>query len=118
MAESGTGVASEVEEFEELEEPEFEESEELLPEFVLDEESAVLGVVDESVLEFDDERPALVEAAVVVLPLVLDSALIGEDELRPALEDGLSVLTAPLEAEDVRPEVLCAVEPELELLVP
>ena len=56
------------------------------------------------------EDTVVVFAVVVVL---LVKVLVGEDELRPAFVEGLSVLTAPLEAEDVRPEVLCAVEPEL-----
>ena len=83
-----------------------------------------VGVVEESVLEFELAVPTLVllEERAVVLPVALAvlfvRVLIGEEELRPAFDEGLSVLTAPFEAEDVRPEVLCAVEPELELLEP
>jgi hypothetical protein len=39
--------------------------------------------------------------------------LAGVEDARPLLDPGLSVLTVPLEAAEVRPEVLCAVEPEL-----
>jgi len=36
----------------------------------------------------------------------------------PLLDPGFNVLTVPLEAAEVRPEVLCAAEPEPELLAP
>ena len=62
-------------------------------------------------------RLVLLEETVVVFPVVPDVLLVrvvtGEEELRPVFDEGLSVLTDPFEAEDVRPEVLCAVEPEL-----
>ena len=75
-------------------------------------------MVEESELELELAAPKLVllENTVVVFAVVvvlLVKVLVGEDELRPAFDEGLSVLTAPFEAEDVRPEVLCAVEPEL-----
>jgi len=96
----------------------------LLDEFWLDEERAVVGVEEERPLELELAVPrvVLLEETVVVFPVVLVvllvRALTGEDELRPVFDDGLSVLTAPFELEDVRPEVLCALEPELELLEP
>ena len=61
-------------------------------------------------------RLVLLEETAVVFPVVPDvlaRVVTGEEELRPAFDEGLSVLTDPFEAEDVRPEVLCAVEPEL-----
>ena len=42
----------------------------------------------------------------------------GAEDVTPLLEEGLNVLTVPLEAADVRPEVLCAAELEPELLAP
>jgi len=77
-----------------------------------------VGVVEESVLELELLVPKLVllEETVVAFPVLvvlLVSVLVGEDELRPVFDEGLSVLTVPFEEEDVRPEVLCAVEPEL-----
>ena len=46
------------------------------------------------------------------------STELGVEADRPVLVDALRVLTVPLEAVDVRPEVLCDDEPELELLLP
>ena len=46
------------------------------------------------------------------------STELGVEADRPVLVDALSVLTVPLDAADVRPEVLCDDEPELELLLP
>ncbi len=55
----------------------------------------------------------------LVFPVaLLVMVLTGVEALRPAFDEELSVLTVPLELEDVRPEVLCAAEPELELLDP
>jgi hypothetical protein len=118
IAESGTGAARAADEFDEPD-PEEPELDWLFDELWLDEESAVVGVVEESVLELELAVPRLVllEETVVVFPVVPDVLLVrvvtGEEELRPAFDEGLSVLTDPFEAEDVRPEVLCAVEPEL-----
>jgi hypothetical protein len=39
--------------------------------------------------------------------------LLGVLDATPLLEDGLKVLTVPLEEAEVRPEVLCAAPPEL-----
>ena len=39
--------------------------------------------------------------------------LAGVVDATPLLEEGLKVLTVPLEAAEVRPEVLCAAPPEL-----
>jgi hypothetical protein len=44
--------------------------------------------------------------------------LAGVEDATPLLEEGLNVLTVPLEAAEVRPEVLCAAELEPELLAP
>ena len=124
IAERGTGVANEAEELEEDPEPEEPLPDALLDEFWLDEERAVVGVDEERLLELEVAAPRVVlfeETVVVfppVLPVLLVKALTGDDELNPAFDEGLSVLTAPLELEDVRPDVLCEVEPELELLVP
>ena len=101
------------------EEPEEPLPDALLDELWLDEERAVIGVEEERLLELELAAPraVLLEETVVELPVLLVRALTGDDELSPAFDEGLRVLTAPLELEDVRPEVLCAVEPE-ELLVP
>jgi hypothetical protein len=48
----------------------------------------------------------------------LVSVLGGVEDASPLLEEGVSVLRVPLEAAEVRPEVLCAAELELELLAP
>jgi hypothetical protein len=104
IAESGTGVASEVELLDELEE--------------VEDASAVVGVVEERLFDVCADMPLLVVLGVVVSPGVFVSALTGDDELSPPLEEGFSVVTAPLDADEVRPEVLCAVAPELELLAP
>jgi hypothetical protein len=39
--------------------------------------------------------------------------LVGVEDASPLLDPGFNVLTVPLEAAEVRPEVLCAAEPEL-----
>ena len=39
--------------------------------------------------------------------------LLGVLDATPLLEDGLKVLTVPLEEAEVRPEVLCAVAPDV-----
>ena len=44
--------------------------------------------------------------------------LVGVEDASPLLEDGFNVLTMPLEAAEVRPEVLCAAELEPELFAP
>ena len=46
------------------------------------------------------------------------STELGVEADRPVLVDALRVLTVPLDAADVRPEVLCDDEPELEVLLP
>jgi len=77
--------------------------------------TGVASVVD--VLEEEDDT---------LLPLcVLEefsaegaSTELGVDADRPVFVDGVRVLTVPVEADDVRPEVLCEDEPELELLLP
>jgi hypothetical protein len=104
IAERGTGVACEVEVLEELEE--------------LEDAKAVVGLEDERLFDFCVDMSLLVVVGVVVFPGVFVNALTGEDELSPALEEGFSVLTAPLDDDEVRPEVLCAAAPELELLAP
>jgi hypothetical protein len=48
----------------------------------------------------------------------LVSVLAGVKDASPLLDPAFKVLTVPLEAAEVRPEVLCAAEPELELLAP
>ncbi len=58
----------------------------------------------------------LLEVTVVEVPVVLVSVFAGEEELRPVLFVGLSVLTVPLEEDEVRPEVLCALDPKVELV--
>ncbi len=86
---------------------------------MLDGESVLVGVVEERLLEVELAVPKFVlfEETAVAFPVVLPlRVLAGEEELRPAFDEGLSVLTVPFEEEEVRPEVLCAVEPEL--LVP
>ena len=114
MAESGTGVGSAVVELDEplpfwpLEEVWFEEV------------SEVVGVEDESVAELalDVLRLVLLDDVVVVLPVVEVRVFAGEDELSPVLDEGVRVLTVPLEAEEVLPDVLCALELEAELVEP
>ena len=73
-------------------------------------------------LEFAVPRLVLLEETLVVFPVALDVLLVrvltGVEALRPEFDEELSVLTVPLELEDVRPEVLCAAEPALELLDP
>jgi len=46
------------------------------------------------------------------------STELGVEADSPVLVEALRVLTVPLDAADVRPEVLCEDEPELELLLP
>jgi hypothetical protein len=118
IAESGTGAARDEDELED--EPDPEEPEvPWVPELWLDEERAVVGVEEERLVELELAAPrvALLEETIVEFPVVPDVLLVrvltGEEELRPAFDEGLSVLTEPFEAEDVRPDVLCALEPEL-----
>ena len=55
---------------------------------------------------------------VVLVALVLESTLLGVEDENPWLVDRVSVDTVELEPAEVRPDVLCAAEEELELLDP
>jgi hypothetical protein len=55
---------------------------------------------------------------VVLVALVLESTLLDVEDESPWLVDRVSVDTVELEPAEVRPDVLCAAEEELELLDP
>jgi hypothetical protein len=113
IADKGTGVADVVDELLEPPPPlpvvdELDEDE--------DEASADVGVVEASWLPAAEptlEELSSVVAAVVVVELPeaeFVSVEPGVFDERPALFDGVSVDTVPLDEDDVRPDVLCAEE--------
>jgi hypothetical protein len=114
IAERGTGLELDDEELEELDDPP-------LPPWLLEEDwvIAVAGVEVARLMLLlveEDEDVLLVEEVWFPAVLVMEPA--GVVDATPLLEEAFSVLTVPLEAAEVRPEVLCAAEPEPELLVP
>ena len=119
MADSGTGVADDVEELLELP---------LLPlcveeELEVDEDdaSADVGVVEASWLPAAAavlEELSSVDDAVETVELPADefeSVEVGVVDESPVLFDGVSVDTVPVDEDEVRPDVLCAAELPLEL---
>ena len=80
----------------------------------------MLGVelASDVLLAVEVAREELLEEMVVELPaLLFVRAFPCVPADKPEPDEGLNVLTVPDEPEDVRPEVLCAAEPE-ELLEP
>ncbi len=69
-----------------------------------------------AVEELDEPREDDVEATVVEFPEdVEESVEVAVVEDRPLLDDGVSVDTVPLDEADVRPDVLCAAVPPLDV---
>ena len=111
IAERGTGLEVELEELEELDDPP-------LPPWLLEEDwlelIAVAGVEEARLmLLLVEEDEGVLPVEEVWFPGVLVMELVGVDGPSPLLDPGLNVLTVPLEAAEVRPEVLCAAPPEV-----
>ena len=104
IAERGTGVCAG---FEEL--PPLELAVELVEDEEEEEDSADVGVVEARLLvDVEDEESAPVELVdkVELFPVLLERVLVGVDEASPLEDEGVSVEITPLEAEEVRLEVL------------
>ena len=74
-----------------------------------EEDSADVGVVEARLLvavEDDESAPVELVDKVELLPVLLERVLVGVDEANPLVDEGVSVEITPLEAEEVRLEVL------------